>query len=67
MLVESLSSAGIENIIERDILLLYTLARLAVRFWKDGRRLRPVEVVDEFNKTIHDELDLRVEAGNASQ
>lgn len=58
---------GIENIIERDILLLYTLARLAMRFWEDGRRLRPVEVVDEFNKTIHDELDLRVEAGNASQ
>jgi ubiquinone biosynthesis protein len=58
---------GIEDIIERDIQLLYTLARLAMRFWEGGRRLRPVEVIDEFNKTIHDELDLRVEAANASQ
>ena len=58
---------GIETIIERDLSLIYTLARLAMRYWPDGRRLRPVEVVDEFNKTIHDELDLRREAANASQ
>ena len=58
---------GIQQIIERDIGLLYTLARLAIRYWDDARRLRPVEVVDEFNKTIHDELDLMREAANASQ
>ncbi len=58
---------GIEPVIERDLQLLYTLARLAVRYWADGRRLRPVEVVDEFRKTLRDELDLRVEAANASQ
>jgi len=58
---------GIEPVIERDLALLDTLARLAVRYWSEGRRLRPVEVVDEFRKTLHDELDLRVEAGNASQ
>ncbi len=58
---------GIEPVIERDIELLYMLARLAVRYVPAARRLRPVEVVDEFNKTIHDELDLRREAANASR
>jgi len=58
---------GIEVVIERDLELLYMLARLATRYWAEARRLRPVEVVDEFSKTIHDELDLRREAANASQ
>jgi ubiquinone biosynthesis protein len=58
---------GIEPVIARDLSLLYTLARLAMRYWPDARRLRPVEVVDEFSKTIYAELDLRVEAANASQ
>ncbi len=57
----------IETIIERDLSLLYTLAGLAERYWDQGPRLRPVEVIDEFNKTLHDELDLRREAANASQ
>lgn len=58
---------GIDKIIERDLALLYHLARLATRFWPEAKRLRLVEVVDEFNKTIHNELDLLVEAANASQ
>ncbi len=58
---------GIEPVIERDLRLLYTIARLAVRYSPDGRRLRPVEVVDEYSKTIHAELDLMREAANASQ
>jgi len=58
---------GIESIIGRDLELLYMLARLAVRYVPDTRRFRPVEVVDEYNKTIHDELDLRVESANASR
>ena len=58
---------GIESVIERDLELLYLLARLATRYAPDTRRLRPVEVVDEFSKTIHDELDLRVESANASR
>ena len=57
----------IHEIIERDLELLYTLARLAEQYWEEGPRLRPVEVVGEFDKTIHDELDLRREAANASQ
>lgn len=58
---------GIKAIINRDIQLLYTIAKLAERYWKDGRRLRPVEVVTEYKKTILDELDLMREAASASQ
>jgi ubiquinone biosynthesis protein len=58
---------GIESVIDGDLELLYLLARLAMRYAPDTRRLRPVEVVDEFSKTIHDELDLRVESANASR
>lgn len=58
---------GISRVIDRDLDLLYTLARLANRYWEQGPRLRPVEVVEEYDKTIHDELDLGREAANASQ
>lgn len=56
----------IEKIIRRDIGLLYVIAELAQRYWKDGRRLRPVALVAEYEKTIFDELDLQREAANAS-
>ncbi|MES9992498.1 MAG: ubiquinone biosynthesis regulatory protein kinase UbiB [Candidatus Thiodiazotropha sp.] len=58
---------NIEKTIRRDVDLLYTIARLAQRYWKEGRRLRPVEIVQEYEKTIFDELDLMREAANASQ
>lgn len=58
---------GISRVIKQDVGLLYTLSHLAQAIWADGRRLRPVEVVAEYEKTIFDELDLRKEAGNASQ
>ncbi len=58
---------GIKKLIARDIDLLFFLARFAQRYWPDGRRLRPVEVVAEFERSLLDELDLRQEAANASQ
>ncbi len=58
---------GIEKHIRRDIDLMYTLARMAQRYSLDARRLRLVEVVQEYEKTIFDELDLMREAANASQ
>ncbi len=58
---------GIDKIIRHDIELLYILARMAARYWPEGKRLRPVEVVQEYEKTIFDELDLMREAANASQ
>ncbi len=58
---------GIEKTIRRDLGLLYTIAKLANKYWLDGRRLRPLEVVEEFEKVIFDELDLIREAANATQ
>lgn len=58
---------GIESAIDRDLRVLYTFARLAQRYWSEGHRLRPVEVIQEFDNTLHDELDLMREAANASQ
>jgi ubiquinone biosynthesis protein len=46
---------------------MYIIAGLAERYWKEGYRLRPKEVVAEYEHTIHDELDLIREAANASQ
>jgi ubiquinone biosynthesis protein len=57
----------IEDRIHSDIALLYELARFAERFWSDARRLRPLEVVAEFEKTTLDELDLIREAANAAK
>ena len=54
-------------VIKRDISLLYIIAELAAKYSSQLRRLRPVEVVEEYEKTILDELDLMREAGNASQ
>jgi ubiquinone biosynthesis protein len=58
---------GIESTIRSDLELLYTIADLAERYWKEAKRLRPLEVVAEYEKTILDELDLMREAASASQ
>lgn len=58
---------GIDRIIASDMKLLYTIAGLLQRFLPDGRRLRPVEVVEDYEHTIFDELDLQREAANTSQ
>ncbi len=58
---------GMSATIRRDLEVLYALAALAQRFSSDARRLRPLEVVAEYEKTILDELDLMREAANASQ
>lgn len=65
--VVKLLRPGVRLRIERDLEVLYALARLAERYWKEARRLRPVAVVAEYEKTILNELDLLREAGNASQ
>ncbi len=57
----------VSKVIRRDIGLMHIIAGLAHRYWKEGRRLRPVEVVQEYEKTICDELDLMREAASASQ
>jgi len=58
---------GIRKAISRDIGLLYFIAELAQRYLREGKRLRPLEVVADYEQTIMDELDMAREAANASQ
>ncbi len=58
---------NIEQQIHRDVELLHAMADLTQRFWVDGRRLRPKEVVSEIEKNLYDELDMMREAASASQ
>ena len=57
---------GMRELIQRDIAVLYALARLGARHSTEIRRLRPVEIVREYETTILDELDLMREAANAA-
>ncbi|WP_334155364.1 ubiquinone biosynthesis regulatory protein kinase UbiB [Tepidimonas sp.] len=54
-------------VIEKDLALMRTMAGWLERLSHDGRRLKPREVVAEFDKYLHDELDLVREASNAAQ
>lgn len=58
---------NIENIIAQDVALLLKLAHLLQKYSSDGRRLRPVDIVEDYRNTIFDELNLQKEAANASQ
>ncbi len=57
---------GIGETIAKDVALMYVVADLVEILYEDGKRLRPREVVAEFAKTVHDELDMVREAANAS-
>jgi len=65
--VVKLLRPGVQDLIERDLEVLRMLAGLADRFWEHGKRLRPLELVDEYESTIIDELDLMREAANTAQ
>lgn len=58
---------NMRRIIEQDISIMYTIAKLADRYWPEGKRLKPKEIVKEFEQTLFDELDLMREAANAAQ
>jgi len=58
---------GVRGLIERDLDVLFSIARLADRYWALASRLRPLEVVAEYEKTIYNELDLMREAANTAQ
>jgi ubiquinone biosynthesis protein len=58
---------GMLNVIEKDLSLMRMMARWLGRLSKEGRRLKPREVVAEFDKYLHDELDLVREAAAAAQ
>jgi ubiquinone biosynthesis protein len=54
-------------VIEKDLGLMRTMAGWVERLSADGKRLKPREVVAEFDKYLHDELDLLREASSAAQ
>jgi ubiquinone biosynthesis protein len=58
---------GMHEVIDLDLEVMDALAALANEYWEDARRLRPIELVHEYRKTILDELDLMREAANAAQ
>ena len=58
---------GIERIIAHDLSLLQIAAGMLEALWPDGRRLKPREVIAEFERHLADELDLMCEASNCSQ
>lgn len=58
---------GIEKVIDQDMQLLLLIARWVEKNTLDGKRLHPVEIVEDYRTTIFDELDLQREAANGSQ
>ena len=58
---------GMKRLIDEDVALMHIAAEWIGRIWSDSKRLKPREVVAEFDKYLHDELDLMREAANASQ
>ena len=57
---------GIEKLIIKDINLMYFIARSVDKVWEESKRLKPVEIVSEYEKVIFGELDLVKEASNAN-
>jgi ubiquinone biosynthesis protein len=58
---------GMREVIEKDLGLMAMMAGWVESLSADGKRLKPREVVAEFDKYLHDELDLVREAANAAQ
>ena len=58
---------NIEYAIRKDIKLLKLAAWVAEKIFADGKRLKPREVIREFEKTIHADLDFLQEAANATE
>jgi ubiquinone biosynthesis protein len=58
---------GMKKSIDEDVALMHIAAGWVEKLWADGKRLKPREVVAEFDKYLHDELDLMREAANGSQ
>ncbi|MDO8651927.1 MAG: ubiquinone biosynthesis regulatory protein kinase UbiB [Undibacterium sp.] len=58
---------GMKAAIDNDVALMQIAAGWLEFLWPDGKRLKPKEVVAEFDKYLHDELDLMREAANGSQ
>ncbi|UGQ46826.1 ubiquinone biosynthesis regulatory protein kinase UbiB [Massilia endophytica] len=58
---------GMKKLIDEDVALMHMAANFINHVWADSKRLKMKEVVHEFDKYLHDELDLMREAANAAQ
>jgi len=58
---------GIDKIISQDIALLKSIARFVEHNVDQGKRLRAMEVVQDYDYIIHDELNLMSEGANGTQ
>ena len=58
---------GMLKVIDQDLALIRMMAAWVERLVPDGKRLKPREVAAEFDKYLHDELDLVREAASAAQ
>lgn len=58
---------GIEQIIESDLKAMYRIAGFLQKYWSRGKQFRPLDIIKEYDHTIHDELDLRTEAANGTR
>lgn len=55
---------GVEKTIKRDLEVMFLIASLVEKFWEEGKRLRPIEIVHDYESTILSELNLELEASN---
>ncbi|CAB5643933.1 ubiquinone biosynthesis regulatory protein kinase UbiB [Comamonas aquatica] len=58
---------GMKTVIDKDLALMHMMAGWVEKLSADGKRLKPRQVVAEFDNYLHDELDLVREASNAAQ
>ncbi len=58
---------GVKEIIDLDISVMYFFAKKLQRHWSLSKQFKPLEVIRDYDNTIHGELDLRQEAANCSQ
>ena len=55
---------NVRKLIERDIEILYILAKIIKKYWNESSQIKPVEIVREYEKTVTNELNLKREAAN---
>jgi ubiquinone biosynthesis protein len=65
--VAKLLRPRVQRTIEADLSLMYLFARIAERYIAEARRMHVVAVIADYDRTVHDELDLIREGSNASQ
>lgn len=58
---------NLRKLIDQDLAIMHTIANFADRYWAESKRLKPKEIVREFEHNLLDELDLQREAANAGQ